>query len=205
MSRVEGGENPAANRRATPRNFYNGNPGFWYHDDATAEWERRGGEIYSLGLIREAFRLRVAFVHVRTLNPLRREAYNGIRENLTGYISGGTSVDRVAARIGRAADILTDMRDSVRRMRESVIPRKSEDPNWDRIEAVSGELVEVPFRAPIHELEELWQDLDVRSGRILSSDNAIRLRRRIGDLIGDHLYHVSNLLKVWTNFIQYRR
>ena len=205
VSRVEGGENPAANRRATPRNFYNGNPGFWYHDDATAEWERRGGEIYSLGLIREAFRLRVAFVHVRTLNPLRREAYNGIRENLTGYISGGTSVDRVAARIGRAADILTDMRDSVRRMRESVIPRKSEDPNWDRIEAVSGELVEVPFRAPIHELEELWQDLDVRSGRILSSDNAIRLRRRIGDLIGDHLYHVSNLLKVWTNFIQYRR
>ena len=106
---------------------------------------------------------------------MRRETYNAIRENLTGYISGGTSVDRVAARVGRAADILTDMRESCRRMRGSVTPRESKDPNWERIEAVSGELVEVPFRAPIHEFEELWQDLDVRFGRILSSDDAIRI------------------------------
>ena len=136
---------------------------------------------------------------------MRRETYNAIREHLTGYISGGTSVDRVAARVGRAADILTDMRESCRRMRGSVTPRESKNPNWERIEAVSGELVEVPFRAPIHEFEELWQDLDVSSGRILSSDNAIRMRRRSRDLVGDHLYHVSNLLNVWTNFILYRR
>ena len=138
-------------------------------------------------------------MHVRTLNPLSRETYHAICKNLTGYISGGTSVDRVAARVGRAADLLPDMRESCRRMRDEDegisdskgIKGSQLNWDWERIEAVSGELAEVPFRAPIHEFEELWQDLDVSSGRILSSDNAIRMRRRSGDLVGDHLTPLS--------------
>ena len=109
VSRVGGGGIPAngrSNPGVTVRDFYNGSPGYWFHNDATAEWERRGREIYPIGLIQEAFELRVAFMHLRTIIPLRRDTYRVIRETLTGYISGGLRVDVVAARVAKAADAI---------------------------------------------------------------------------------------------------
>ena len=184
VARVGGGATPA-------RSFFNGDPAFWFQDSSTQEWERRGGEIYALELIREAFQLGVAFVHLPTLKPVRFKTYTSIRKFLTGHVSQGTSL----------ATMANHMRSECRRMRKRMIPAPR-DRRSRRIEEISRELVEVPFRAPIQKLDKLCSELDGRSGSYLSSDEAILLKRKIGDLVGDHLYHVSNLLKVWQNFVR---
>ena len=194
VARVGGGATPA-------RSFFNGDPAFWFQDSSTQEWERRGGEIYALELIREAFQLGVAFVHLPTLKPVRFKTYASIRKSLTGHVSQGTSLATMANRVAAAGDAVADMRSECRRMRERMIPAPR-DRRSRRIEEISRELVEVPFRGPIQELDKLCNELDRRSGSYLSSDEAILLKRRIGGLVGDHLYPVSNLLKVWQNFMR---
>ena len=53
------------------------------------------------------------------------------------------------------------MRSECRRMRERMIPAPSPgDSRSRRIEEISRELVEVPFRAPIQELDKLCRELD---------------------------------------------
>ena len=72
-------------------------------------------EIYALELIREAFQLGVAFVHLPTLKPVRFKTYASIRKSLTGPVYQGTSL----------AIMANHMRSECRRMRERMIPAPS--------------------------------------------------------------------------------